>query len=81
MADRVLFPNAIDFIRVINDNIVDNALGRRRSFLLLPSLYQRAYIITHETGELPLTLDFIAPDESTTTASESARFNIITSES
>ena len=79
MADRVLFPNAIDFIRVINDNVVDNALGRRNSFLLLPSLYQRAFILTRETGELPYTLNFIAPDESTT-ISRNAGINIITSE-
>ncbi len=79
MADRILFPNAIDFVRVINDNIVDNALGLRSSFLLLPSLYQRAYILTRETGELPFTLNFIAPDESTTTSRRS-RINIITSE-
>jgi len=79
MADRVLFPNAIDFVRIINDNIVDNALGRRSSFLLLPSLYQRAFILTRETGELPFTGDFIAPDESTTTSRRSI-INIITNE-
>jgi hypothetical protein len=79
MATRVLFPNAIDFVRVINDNVIDNALGRRSSFLLLPSLYQRAFLLTKETGELPLTENFIAPDESTTT-SRRGRINIITSE-
>jgi hypothetical protein len=71
MADRVLFSNAIDFVRVVNDNIVDNALGKRSSFILLPSLYQRAFILVHETGELPLTTDFIAPEESTTTSRQS----------
>jgi hypothetical protein len=78
MADRLLFPNAIDFVRVINDNIVDNALGRRSSFLLLPSLYQRAYMVTHETGELPFTLNFLAPDESVG-ANTQPVINIITS--
>ena len=79
MANRILFANAIDFVRVINDNIVDNALGRRSAFLLLPSLYQRAHILVHETGELPFTLNFIAPDESTTT-SRRGKVNITTGE-
>lgn len=68
MADQVVFPNAIDYVRLVNDNIVDNMLGKRTAFVLLPSLYRRAFILTRETGELPYTLNFIAPDESTTTA-------------
>jgi len=79
MANRALFANAIDFVRVINDNIVDNALGRRSSFTLLPSLYQRAFLLTYETGELPFTFNFIAPDESATAGSPEG-VNVITSE-
>lgn len=78
MASRTLFANAIDYVRVINDNIVDNALGRRSSFLLMPSIYQRAYMLVYETGEVPMTSNFVAPDESTTTARQAA-INIITS--
>lgn len=77
MADRILYPNAIDYMRTINHNIVDNALAGRGAFTLLPSLYQRAYILTHETGEIPVTEDFVAPDESTTTARQ-AQVKIIT---
>jgi hypothetical protein len=66
------------YIRSINHNIVDNALGGRSSFLLMPSLYQRAYLLTHETGEVTLTDDFVAPDEDVTAARE-AQVNIITS--
>jgi hypothetical protein len=79
MADQVLFANAIDYVRIINDNIIDNRLARRSSYLLLPSLYQRAYAIVHETGEVPFTGDIIAPDESTTTARQ-AQVNIITAD-
>jgi hypothetical protein len=79
MADKLLFPNAIDYIRTINNNLVDNALGRRSGFLLLPSLYQRAYAVVHETGELPLTENLVAPDESITKDSQN-QVNILTSE-
>lgn len=78
MTLKILFPNAVDYIRAINHNIVDNALGGRSSFLLMPSLYQRAYLLTHETGEVTLTEDFVAPEESITSARQS-RVNIITS--
>lgn len=79
MADRRLFPNAIDYVRVINDNIVDNALGRRDAFLLLPSLYQRAYILAHETGEMRVADDYVAPDESIIKGRKQ-QVNIITSD-
>lgn len=78
MADKILYANAVNYVRVINDNIVDNALGRRSSFVLMPSLYQRAYALVHETGEVPLTENFIAPDESTSTTRK-AKINILTS--
>jgi hypothetical protein len=77
MKTQILYPNAIDYIRLINKNAVDNALGGRSAFVLLPSLYQRAFILTHETGELPLTSDFVAPDETTTTERKN-QVNIIT---
>lgn len=80
MADRILYANAIDYVRTINDNIVDNALGRRSSFVLLPSLYQRAYIVVHETGVLPIRENIVAPDESLS-VDRQANFNIITSTS
>lgn len=65
---KVLYPSAIEYIQLINGNIIDNALGGRSSFLLLPSLYQRAYILVHQTGEVPVRTNFLAPDEATTTA-------------
>lgn len=78
MADRIIFPNAIDHIRLINHNLVDNALAERSSYVLMPSTYTQAYILTHETGELPVTEDFVAPDESTSTARQN-QVNILTS--
>jgi len=78
MAGRILYANAIDFVRTINDNLVDNALGARTSYALMPSLYQRAYILCHETGELPVTGDIVAPDESVSSP-RGPNINIITS--
>jgi hypothetical protein len=77
MANRVLYANAIDFVRTINDNLIDNALGARTSYAAMPSLYQRAYILCHETGELPVTGDILAPDESLSTQ-RTSNINIIT---
>jgi hypothetical protein len=78
MADRIVYPSAVDYVRLVNENAVDNALGRRTSFLLLPSLYQRAFAIVHETGEVPVTENILAPDESVS-RERKARINIITS--
>lgn len=61
---RVIFPSAIELIRTINNNTVDNLLGGRDAFLTLPSLYQLAYSTVYETGELPLNENILAPDES-----------------
>jgi hypothetical protein len=77
MADRILFPNTIDHIRLINSSLVDNALAGRTSFIIMPSTYQYAYMLTHETGELPMTEGFVAPDESATQGRENT-VNIIT---
>jgi len=63
MTNSLIFASAIDYVRIINDNIVDNALGKRDSFILLPSLYQRAFAICYETTELPLTTNVLAPNE------------------
>jgi hypothetical protein len=63
MSTRILFPSAIDYIREINDNLVDNALGGRAAFVQLPNLYNRAYMIVHETGTARIRSDLQAPDE------------------
>ena len=68
MADRILYPNTIDHLRYINHNLVDNAFRGRTSFVLMPSLYQYAYMLTYETGELPIREQFAAPDETATSA-------------
>jgi len=68
MSLSILYPSATDYIRTINDNLVDNAMGKRSGFVLLPSLYQRAYALCYETGELPLTTNVLAPKESVTAA-------------
>jgi hypothetical protein len=76
MADRILYANAIEYVRVVHHNLVSNALARRTSFVILPTIYQRAYLLTHGTGEIPVTEDFVAPDESLTVGRD-ARVKII----
>lgn len=78
MADKILMPNAIDFVRLVNDNAIDNALGGRSAFLMLPSLYERAYMLAYETGELPLHSRLEAPKE-TVTSERLNEVNIIVS--
>lgn len=78
MTTKILFPSAVDYIRAINHNLVDNALGARASFVLLPNLYERAYALTYETSELLVLEDFEAPDEGVTKTRQ-AKVNIITS--
>jgi len=58
---KALFPNAIDTIRLLNDNAVDNLLVGQPSSAQLPSLYQRAYLLVHETGVLAYDDGFKAP--------------------
>lgn len=65
MADKVVFANAIDYVREVNDNIVTNQLAGRNSYVLLPSLYERAYALVYETGEVPVVRNVVAPDERT----------------
>lgn len=65
MADKVLYPNGIDYVREVNENIVDNMLAGRRAFVALPSLYERAYALVYETGEVPVLKNFVAPNEAT----------------
>lgn len=58
---KALFPNAIDAIRILNDNAVDNLLVGQPSSAELPSLYKRAYMLVHETGITPYDDGFRAP--------------------
>lgn len=65
MASKIQFPSAIHTIQMINTNIVENMLAGRVSFVNVPSLYERAYAIVYETGEIPISENIIAPDETT----------------
>lgn len=67
MSKKVLFPNAIDYVQEINDNVVENLLAGRNAFVLLPSLYELAYAVVYETGEIPTRKRVRAPDETATT--------------
>jgi hypothetical protein len=68
MADKIQFPSAIHSIQMINTNIVNNLLAGRVSFINVPSLYERAYTIVYETGEIPVSENIAAPDETTSTS-------------
>ena len=61
MPAQFLLPSAVDYIRVINDNTVDNLLAGQPSYTRLPSLYQQAYMLVHETGAIRLSPVFAAP--------------------
>ncbi len=65
MADKIQFPSAIHALQMINDNIVSNLLAGRVSYINVPSLYERAYAIVYETGEMPISENVVAPDETT----------------
>jgi len=61
----LLFPSAVDYIRALNTNAVDNLLANKASYASLPSLYQRAYILVHETGTVRGDERFKAPRDVT----------------
>jgi len=73
MAIRYLLPSAVDYLRVINDNTVDNLLAAQPSYAALPSLYQRAYAVVHQTGAVKLVDGFGAPEARVRTPRSTSR--------
>lgn len=59
----LIYPSAIDVVRLVNTNAVTNARSGREGFANLPDLYNLAYAICYETGEIPVAVIF-APAES-----------------
>lgn len=68
MSNKIQFPSAIHAIQMINTNIVENMLAGRVSFINVPSLYEQAYTLVYETGEIPITENIVAPDETISTS-------------
>jgi len=62
MTDAALFPNALDYVRCMHDNGVDNLLIGKRSHVDLGSLYRRAYAVVYETGYVQLRPRFAVDD-------------------
>ena len=62
MTTRYLLPSAADYLRMINDNAVDNLLAAQPAYVRLPSLYQRAYAVVHQTGAVRVQEGFAAPE-------------------
>ncbi len=63
MSSKILFPDAVDMVRLLNDNTIDNLLAKQPGYASVPSLYQRAYLLVHRTGVLPYDDDFRAPQK------------------
>ena len=57
----LLLPSAVDTVRLINSNAIDNLLVGQPSYANIPSLYQRAYMLVHLTGVVPVQSGFAAP--------------------
>jgi hypothetical protein len=58
MPTEILYPSAVDYMRTIVDNTVDNLLAAKPGYVAVPSAYRRAYIVVHETGVVELDTDF-----------------------
>jgi len=58
---KYLLPSAVDYLRVIHANAVDNLLAAQPSYAEIPSLYQRAYQVVHQTGAVRMQTGFRAP--------------------
>lgn len=67
MSTKILFPSAVDYVRTLNSNGVVNLLAAQPGYAKLPSLYQRAYMLVHQTGEVRIDDRFAAPTELGTT--------------
>lgn len=61
MANAALFPNALDYVRCMHDNAVDNLLIGQNSYVDLGSLYRRAHAVTYEAGYVMLRPRFAVP--------------------
>jgi hypothetical protein len=61
-------------VRLINTEVVKARRGNKVSFILMPNLYQRAYMLAHETGEMPIVTGIEAPPESATLGINSASY-------
>lgn len=65
MPASYLLPSPVDFVRTIHANAVDNLLAAQPSYAALPSLYQRAYMLVHQTGAVKVDQGFAAPSVQT----------------
>jgi hypothetical protein len=53
---QLTMPTPRTFLRLANDNIMNNLRRRRDANLALPSLYKLAYAVVYNTGEIPVEL-------------------------
>jgi hypothetical protein len=52
---KMVIANAMNMVVEINQILVENAKKRTPGEIVLPSLFDRAFMIVHETGIVPVT--------------------------
>ena len=50
----ILIPTAINFVLLVNDNVMRNMRLQQNPDLSLPSLYKRALLVVNETDEVAI---------------------------
>lgn len=73
MPDAVLFPNALDYVRAMHDNAVDNFLAGQRSYIDMGSMYRRAHAVVNETGYVQMRPSFVIADSTDSSKSTPIR--------
>lgn len=66
MSRAILLPSAVDALRAVNDNAIDNFLAAKPGYLDFMPAYDRAYMLVHRTGVVVVDTDIaIGTDEVT----------------
>ena len=58
---KLVTATAINMVMAINQIIIDNARKNKQTELQLPSMFDRAFLIFHENGTVPL-LDYLSEE-------------------
>ena len=58
---KLVTATAINMVMGINQIIIDNARKNKQTELQLPSMFDRAFLIFHENGTVPL-LDYLSEE-------------------
>lgn len=58
---KLVTATAINMVMAVNQIIIDNARKNKQTELQLPSMFDRAFLIFHENGTVPL-LDYLSEE-------------------